>query len=122
VEARPREFPFVSERTSDRNIEELYEVTDRKWARAEHPIGKALFSPRPSPGTDLSGFDVRIEIDSPPIGYATLEWTAGEFDGQQVRRATFVVRDLKGIAGVEPNSTVYLNVRNPKRWGADDVP
>ncbi len=112
-----RRFPFISRNVPGADHEDLYEVTDKKWKQ-----GAKMGTTTITASADGSVLGVRFDITEEPTGFATLEPTdAVELDGGQVRKGRFRITDVKGIA-VDPSSEIYLNVRNPKRWGTDDSP
>ena len=112
-------FPFISEGTEEPNVEALYAVTDGKWKRHPDRIGSVTVDETDTQSPNKVRLDVRIDFDDPP-STMTLEGT-GDRVGGTLRKGQLRVTDSKGIAMDAP-LVVHLNVRNPKRWGADDIP
>ena len=114
-----RNFPFISEATAEPHVEALYGVADGKWKRHPDRIGTATVDETVTNRPDEVHLDVRPDFDD-PVGTVTLEGTGTRKNGA-LHRGELRILEAKGTS-VDESAKIYLNVKNPKRWGADDLP
>lgn len=117
-------FPFVSDQIQGPHVEgeaveALYRVLDGKWKRHRDRIGSVTVDETPTEDPNTVRLDVLLEFDDPP-STMRLEGTGDRVAGKLLKGRLHVA-DSKGIA-VDELVDIHLNVRNPKRWGTDDVP
>lgn len=114
-----RNFPFISVATAEPHVEALYGVADGKWERHPDRIGSATVDETETDRPDRVHLDVRLDFDD-PVASVTLEGT-GERKNGALHKGRLRLLEAKGTS-VDKSATIILNVRNPKRWGTEDIP